>query len=112
MATYEQVVAEYGDDYTNEAERSAGYELHERNRVELDAIFFPGDPVELSGVDVAVTVAGDTLDRHQVTMQVWPAVATDAHLCVSIPTPMLGVVEQLEVAIPRAALEAILGGAR
>ncbi|AVM01905.1 hypothetical protein C6V83_18170 [Gordonia iterans] len=40
MATYQQFVDRYGDDYDTEIERRAGYQRHEQNRVELSAIFF------------------------------------------------------------------------
>lgn len=39
MATFEQFVERYGDDYDNDAELAAGYQLHEENRSALEAIF-------------------------------------------------------------------------
>lgn len=74
--------------------------------IDLDA----GQPsADIAGVEVAPTVRGATTDPREVVAMVEQPDSEFVYL--SIPTPMLGIVEQLEVAIPRSRLLAILGGA-
>ncbi len=44
MSDYRTFCDHYGSDYDTEAERRAAYQLHEQNRAELSAIFFPEAP--------------------------------------------------------------------
>ena len=75
--------------------------------IDLDASHPPAD---LAGVEVAPTVRGATTDPREVVAVVEQPDDSE-FVYLAIPTPMLGIVEQLEVAIPRSRLLAILGGA-
>ncbi|MFC0314506.1 DUF433 domain-containing protein [Gordonia phosphorivorans] len=60
-------------------------------------------PIELDSAQVAPTINGATLDPVDVTANVLPG-ADPAWVHLSVPVPQLGVIEAVEVSIPRATL--------
>ncbi|UQE73872.1 hypothetical protein MYK68_14145 [Gordonia sp. PP30] len=65
-------------------------------------------PARLDGVEVSPVVNGATIDPRDVSAD---AFGDDEYLSLTIPVPQLGVIETIELAIPRSRLLAILGGA-